>query len=100
MNKIKQPKIVLPQEEPKWKLVRGRDGLTRQSEKILWLEFNENGTFKSKHDEPAVGRSLLMSPFSMFFAWQTTEITEILEQTEDYVKFKTLNSTYELWKLS
>ena len=75
-------------------------GLTRQSEKILWLEFNEDGTFKSKHDEPAVGRSLLMSPFSMFFAWQTTEITEILEQTEDYLKFKTLNSTYELWKLS
>ena len=100
MNKIKQPKIILPQEESKWKLVRERDGLTKQSEKILWLEFNEDGTFKSKHDEPAVGRSLIMSPFNMFFTWQTTEITEIIEQTEDYLKFKTLNSTYELWKLS
>jgi hypothetical protein len=100
MTKIKQPKITIPQVEPKWKLVRERDGLTKQSAGIVWLEFNENGTFKSKHDEPAVGRSLLMSPFSMFFAWQTTEITEILEQTEDYLKFKTLNSTYELWKLS
>ena len=100
MNKIKQPKIIIPQVEPKWKLVRERDGLTKQSAEVMWLEFNENGTFKSKHDEPAVGRSLVLSPFSIFFAWQTTEITEILEQTEDYLKFKTLNSTYELWKLS
>jgi hypothetical protein len=100
MNKIKQPKIIIPQVEPKWKLVRERDGLTKQSAGIVWLEFNENGTFKSKHDEPAVGRSLVLSPFSIFFAWQTTAITEILEQTEDYLKFKTLNSTYELWKLS
>ena len=95
-----QAKLLLGQVEMKWKLVRERDGLTRQSAEVMWLEFNEDGTFKSKHDEPAVGRSLLMSPFSMFFAWQTTEITEILEQTEDYLKFKTLNSTYELWKLS
>lgn len=94
-----QAKLLLDQVEMKWKLVREGDRLTRQSAGVVWLEFNENGTFKSKHDEPAVGRSLIMSPFNQLFTWQTTDITEILEQTENYLKFKTLNSTYELWKL-
>ena len=29
----------------------------------------------------------------------TTTITEIMEQRDDYIKFKTGNSTYELFKL-
>ena len=80
-----------------YKLVRERDGLTKQSQDIMWLEFDDNGKFKSKHREVAVGRSLLMSPFSQFFTWQTTDITEIIEQREDYIKFKTTNSIYELF---
>jgi hypothetical protein len=94
-----QAKLLLGQVEMKWKLVRERDGLTKQSAEVMWLEFNEDGTFKSKHDEPAVGRSLIMSPFNMFFTWQCTSLTEIIEQRENYIKFKTLNSVYELWKL-
>jgi len=82
-----------------WKLVRERDGITKQSEKILWLEWNEDRRFKSKHDEPAIDRSLIMSPFNDFFTWQTTPITEILEQQKGYLKFKTENSIYELFKL-
>jgi hypothetical protein len=83
-----------------WKLVRERDGLTKQSKEVMWLEFNDEGRFKSKHDEPAVGRSLMMSPFTFSFTWQTTPITEIVEEREDYIKFKTQNSNYELWKLN
>jgi hypothetical protein len=82
-----------------WKLVRERDGIANQSESILWLEWNEDRSFKSKHDEPMVNRSLLMSPFNDFFTWQTTPITEIIEQRDGYVKFKTSNSLYELYKL-
>ena len=82
-----------------WKLVRERDGITKQSERILWLEWNEDRSFKAKHDEPAIDRSLIMSPFNDFFTWQTTPITEILEQQEGYLKFKTKNSVYELFKL-
>jgi hypothetical protein len=78
-----------------YKLVR-EDGLTKQSQDVMWLEFDENGKFKAKHKDIAVGRSLLMSPFSQFFTWQTTDIKEIIEQREDYVKFKTTNSIYEL----
>jgi hypothetical protein len=115
MSKIKQDKIPMTltednvlkiaieqgviENEYNWKLVREHDGLTKQSKEVMWIEFNEQGTFKSKHDEPAVGRSLMMSPFTFSFTWQTTSITEILEQREDYIKFKTRNSNYELFKL-
>lgn len=82
-----------------WKLVRERDGITKQSERILWLEWNEDRSFKTKHDEPSIGLSLIMSPFNDFFTWQTTSITKILKQQEGYLKFKTENSIYELFKL-
>jgi len=89
----------LIERETNWKLVRERDGLTNQSKEVMWIEFNEEGRFKAKHDKPAIGRSLIMSPFNMYFTWQTTSITEIVEEQEDYIKFNTLNSTYELWKI-
>ena len=115
MGKIKQNKIPMTltednvlkiaveqgviENEFNWKLVRERDGLTKQSKEVMWLEFNDEGRFKSKHDEPAVGRSLMMSPFTFSFTWQTTDITEIVEQRENYIKFNTRNSVYELFHL-
>jgi len=115
MSKIKQTKIPMildengvfkiaveqgvVENEFNWKLVRERDGLTNQSKEIKWLEWNDVGRFKAEHTKPAVGRSLLMSPFNQFFTWQTTSVTEIVEERDDYIKFKTQNSNYELWKL-
>ena len=117
MNKIKQTKIpmILTEDnvfkiaveqgvienEFNWKLVRERDGLTNQSKDIKWLEWNEEGKVRQDCVEPAVGRSLLMSPFNDFFTWMTTDITEIIESSEDgsYLKFNTRNSVYELFKL-
>jgi len=109
MSKIKQTKIpvtltedlmdLLTQAKPNWKLVRERDGLTEHSVDVMWIEFNDEGRFESKHDEPAIGRSLIMSPFNQFFTWQCTPITEIVEERDGYIKFKTQNSNYELWKL-
>jgi len=115
MSKIKQTKIPMTLTEDNvlkiaveqgvienqynWKLVRERDGLTNQSRDIKWLEWNEEDKVRKDHNEPAVGRSLLMSPFNDFFTWMTTDITEIVEEREDYIKFKTRNSNYELWKL-
>ena len=100
MSKIERPEIYISSPIYNWELVRERDNLTKKSEKIIWLEFNEDRTFKSKHDEPAIGRSLLMSPFSLFFAWQTTPITEIIELNSDVIKFKTKNSVYTLTKIN
>ena len=109
MSKSKQTEIpvtlnedlfdLITQAKPNWKLVRERDGLTNHSVDVMWIEFKEDSTFKAKHDEPAIGRSLLMSPFNQFFTWQTTLVTEIVEQREDYIKFKTGNSNYELFKI-
>ena len=114
MSKLKQTKIPMTLEdnvmkvaleqnvienEFNWKLVRERDGLTNQSKEVMWVEWTEEGRFKSKHDEPAIGRSLIMSPFNQFFTWQTTSVTEIVEEREGYIKFNTQNSVYELFKL-
>jgi len=92
---------LITQGKPNWKLVRSRDGLTKHSVDILWIEFNENGTFKAKHEDFAIGRSLLMSPFNDFFTWQTTPITKIIAATADsfYLKFETENSEYVLSKI-
>jgi hypothetical protein len=116
MSKLKQSKIPvyidednllkiaveqgIVENEFNWKLIRESDGLTNQSKEITWLEFDEEGKFKERYDEPSIGRSLLMSPFNQFFTWQTTAITEIIEQQDDYVKFKTQNSNYKLYKLN
>jgi hypothetical protein len=93
---------LITQDKPNWKLTRRQDGLTKHSVDILWIEFNENGTFKAKHNNFAIGRSLLMSPFNDFFTWQTTPITKILAATADssYIKFETKNSEYELTKIT
>jgi hypothetical protein len=109
MSKLKQNKLpitldnlseMLPDpEQPKWRLVREHDGLTKQSVEIMWVEWGADGTFKAKHDNPDLGRSLLMSPFNYFFTWQTTTITGIQEQREDYICFDTKNSRYELFKI-
>jgi hypothetical protein len=82
-----------------WKLVRERDGLTKQSKGLKWIEWNEDGSLKHYFDEALIGRSLLMSPFNQYFTWQTTLVTEIIEQRKDYIKFKTGNSNYELSKI-
>jgi len=85
--------------KPKYKLVRERDGLTKQSFDVCWLEFNEDGTYKATHDDIAVDLSLLMSPFTFNFTWQTTPVTEIIDKQDNYIKFITKNSNYELFKL-
>ena len=87
------------EEEHKYKLVRERDQLTKTSRDVKWLEFGEDGRYKADFEDIAVGRSLLMSPFGPSFTWQTTPVTEIVEQREDYIKFKTENSNYELFKI-
>lgn len=99
MSKIDQIKIPVDIQTNNWKLVRERDGLTKQSKEVLWVEWDEEGRFKARHNKPDVGCSLIMSPFNKFFTWQTTMVTEIVEEREDYIKFKTQNSNYELWKL-
>ena len=83
-----------------WRLVRDNDGLTKESVSVTWVEWTEYGLGKEMHDDIAIGRSLLMSPFSIAFTWQTTPVTEIIVMEENLIKFNTKNSTYTLTKIN
>ncbi len=120
MSKIKQDKIFLTQDEngnlkmddevgkilfgdpnanAKYKLVRERDGLTHYGREMGWIEWGYNGRFSELHKEPQIGLSCILDPHRISFTWLTTSVTEILENQDGYVKFKTQNSNYELWRL-
>ena len=73
------------------------DSFEKHSKKVLWIEFGDDNRFKEQHETAGINRSLIMSPFNEFFTWQTTVVTEILELREDYVRFNTKNSQYELY---
>ena len=81
----------------KYKLVRERDNLTKEGNRILWIDWDTDGTFHSSHYELKLDRSLILDPHHMNYTWMTTIVTEIIEQREDYIKFRTLNSVYELF---
>jgi hypothetical protein len=82
-----------------YKLTRLNDNLTKTAPEVKWLEFDSVGKCIAQHNEIAVGRSLILSPFNQFFTWHTTLVTEIIEQKEGYIKFATENSIYELIKI-
>jgi hypothetical protein len=77
-------------------LTRLNDGLINTAPDIRWLEFDFHGRCKAQFKEIKVGRGLILSPFTIYFTWQTTLVTEIIEQRENYIKFQTKNSIYEL----
>jgi len=66
----------------------------------LWIE---DGKLKQEHNSrPVVGRVLQVGSHVARSHdkqdwWQTSLITEISEDTDNYVKFNTLNSVYE-WR--
>ena len=67
---------------------------------VAWIEWGDDDKFKAQHDEPAIGRALIMDPqYMQSFTWLTTTITEIIEQTDSYIIFKTQNSHYKLEKI-
>lgn len=100
MSKIKQDKIPVDIQEYNWKIVRERDGLTKYAHNVVWVKWNEDDTFSGLKDKPELGLSCMLDPHPFDFTWITTSITDIVEQKEDYTKFNTENSVYELWKLS
>lgn len=108
MSKIEQKKILVElmkadeasgmYEQLKWKLVRERDNKTKYGSSVAWIEWKENGMFGNLQSKPKIGLSCMLDPHPFNFTWLTTGITEIVEEKEDYIKFNTENSTYELWK--
>jgi hypothetical protein len=86
-----------------YKLRRERDGAGDSGEfsTAVWVEENE---VKFAHDaRPVVGvvmrvGSLYARSFQYQDWWQTTRVEEILEESENYVRFRTTNSIYEWWQ--
>ena len=81
----------------KWKYYLERhDGSRHRGNRVQWIEWKENGQYNAEYPEPAIGRSLLLDYAYGGWTWMTTIVTEIIEQSEDEIHFKTMNSEYTL----
>ena len=85
----------LIQMDKMYTLIRERDSLTLTGSNIAWVEWNDNGRSKHLHPDVKIGRSLLLNP-GINYTWMTTTVVEIIEESEDCIKFRTKNSVYEL----
>ena len=68
----------------------------KKGEKIGWIEWNSNGTFKEIHEEPDIDRSLIIDPQYITFTWMTSVLTEVISKSESEIEFRTKNSHYLL----
>lgn len=83
----------------KYKLVRD-DGKTMYSSDIKWIDWNESGTIKKMHPNPAIHRSLIMyegDKLTKYYNWLTTTITDIKVKRKDFIEFTTENNNYKLY---
>lgn len=100
IDRVQAELLGLVESDQRWILTKpDQPKFQKLSADIIWLEFNEDRTYKERHKKPAVGLSLLMSPFNQYFTWQTTPITHIKESKENHWLFETENSTYLLRKI-
>jgi hypothetical protein len=80
----------------------GREELKEQGGLCNAIEWNEDGTSKGiAGHRPIVGCSLMVGSsrarsYSDQDYWLTTTVTEILEETDKHVTFRTKNSKYKL----
>jgi len=82
-----------------FKIVRSRDGLTKYGNKLQWVEWKEDSTFKEVYDEIGVGRSLVVDFFMGNFKWMTTQVQSFTKNDET-ITFNTKNSTYTIYVLT
>ena len=81
----------------------GREEMKDGGSRVEALAWNDDETFKEiAGHEPIVGCSLLVGSLNARTYgsdyWLTTVVTEIVEKTDNYIVFKTENSTYKLLK--
>lgn len=82
----------------------GREEIKESGSRVQAIELNEDWTYKGvKDNKPVVGCSLLVGSvtarsYSNKDFWLTTKVTEIVEETKDYIIFTTGNSKYKLIK--
>ena len=65
---------------------------------VEWAGEELGSRGKKLHEFPKVGFSIILDPqYGARFTWLTTPIVEIIELKEEYLKFETQNSSYELF---
>jgi hypothetical protein len=88
-----------PKFEYKILRTKGGSGLIKYGNKLQWIEWNEDSTFKEVHDEIGVGRSLVVDFFMGNFTWMTTQV-QSFDKDDEKITFNTKNSTYEIYALT
>ena len=87
-----------------FKLTRERDGAGDSGPMSLGIGFDENGRAVFQDNaRPSVGMVMRVGNFMAISYrdqdwWQTTPVTEILQVSENLVRFKTSNSVYK-WEI-
>ena len=65
---------------------------------VEWASEELGSRAEKLHESPKVGFSVLLDPqYGHSFTWLTTPVVEIVEMKEEYLKFNTQNSSYELF---
>ncbi len=86
----------------KIKLYRLNDGLELTGVRVDWIEWNEYGTVKAKHEKPDIGLSCLIDGhYGLLYTWLTTEIigfqyADCTDHPGYICVFTTKNSEYKL----
>lgn len=77
------------------------NGETHRAEQLKFVEWEgeELGSRGKKlHTSPGVGFSVILNPqYGPSYTWLTTPIVDIIVMEEEYLKFNTKNSSYELF---
>jgi hypothetical protein len=82
----------------KYVIQRHHDGLTKRGNEVFWIEWKVDGYRNCRHNEPAIGRSLILNPNieGGDYTWMTTAITQIISMEPTNIVFQTMNSIYTL----
>jgi hypothetical protein len=85
------------------KLFKENDTSRGDSGPMSLQVWRENGEVKYQSGKPVVGRAIRVgTPAKRTYAsqdwWQTSLVTEILEEQEDYVKFRTYSGSIYIWR--
>lgn len=82
----------------KYVLVRDNDNKIIRGNDIKWISWKDNGTFEKELQDVEIGSSLVIDFFYGNYTWLTTSVNSILEHRNNFIKFKTKNSIYSLFK--
>jgi hypothetical protein len=78
-----------------YKLTRERDNKTIIGEQVKFIEWDEDGGISEFHDEPTIGKSVMIDPHPFNYTWLTTRITSFTKDGDKLI-FSTKNSNYTL----